>query len=154
MRHNIVPCALFNRPLKLWWKIQPFYAAASKGFTLIETIFVMILLSIAAVAIINLQGNVFFGQSDNRDLQIGIALMQECAEQVVAVRRKSGFNPVTTSTCSALGNYGGFSAPIITLTADNAGAACPTSGKCNQVVITLSKGGSSLTPVTLELVNY
>ena len=154
MRHNIAPCALFKVPFNLWWQIQPFYAATSKGFTLIETIVVMVLLSIAAVAIINLQGNVFNGQSGNKDLQVGVQLLQECAEQVIAVRRKSGLNAVTTATCSALGNYGGFGAPIITLTADNTGAACPTGGTCNQVVITLSKGGSSLTPVTLELVNY
>ena len=154
MKHTFASFPPFKKPHNNLWPVQSFHAVTSRGFTLIETIVVMVLLSIAAVAIINLQGNVFNGQSGNKDLQVGVQLLQECAEQVIAVRRKSGFNAVTTATCSALGNYGGFSAPIITLTADNAGAACPTSGTCNQVVITLSKGGSSLTPVTLELVNY
>lgn len=133
---------------------KSFHMVASSGFTLIETIIVMVILSIAAVAIINLQGNVFNGQSNNKDLQVGAQLLQECAEQVIAVRRKSGLNAVTTSTCNALGNYGGFGVPIITIAADNTGAVCPTGGTCNQVMITLSKGGSSLTPVTVELVNY
>ena len=143
----------FNQSQKLK-PLLAFSVLAAKGFTLIETVVVMVILGIAAVAIINLQGNVFYGQSNNKDLQVGAQLLQECAEQVIAVRRKSGLNAVTTSTCNALGNYGGFGVPLITITADNTGAACPTGGNCNQVMITLSKGGSSLTPVTIELVNY
>lgn len=126
----------------------------SQGFTFIETIVVMTLLGIAAVTIIKLQGTVFYGKSDNKDLQVGVMLMQECAEQVIAVRRNAGYTAVNTSTCSALGNYGGYTAPIVTVTADNTGTACPTGGTCNKVVITLSKDGSKLTPVTLELVDY
>lgn len=135
-------------------RIKPFQAATPKGFTLIETIVVIVILGFAAVAINSLQRNVFIGQTSNKDLQLGVQLLQECAEQIIAVRRKSGFNTVDTNTCSNLGNYGGFGAPIVTLTPDNTGAACPTGGTCNKAVITLSKGGSSLTPVTLELVNY
>ena len=154
MKHAFASFVPFKKAHNTARQLNAFSRFGSKGFTLIETIFVMVLLSIAAVAIINLQGNVFNGQSGNKDLQVGVQLLQECAEQVIAVRRKSGFNAVNTSTCSALGNYGGFGAPIVTLTSDNTGAACPSGGTCNKAVITLSKGGSSLTPVTLELVNY
>ena len=154
MKYTFAHFLPFKKPRNKMRLFKSFHMVASSGFTLVETIIVMVVLSIAAVAIINLQGNVFNGQSGNKDLQVGVQLLQECAEQIIAVRRKSGFNSVDTSTCSALGNYGGFGAPIITLTADNTGAACPTGGTCNKAVITLSKGGSSLTPVTLELVNY
>ena len=135
-------------------RARPCIFAHSSGFTLVESIIVLVVLAIAAVAIVSLQGHIFTGQSGNKDLQVGVQLLQECAEQVLAVRRQSGYAAVTTNTCSTLGNSGGFGAPSVTVTADNAGAACPSGGTCNKVVITLSKGGASLTPVTLELVSY
>lgn len=135
-------------------RVPRFNNINSQGFTFIETIVVMTLLGIAAATIIKLQGTVFYGKSDNKDLQVGVMLMQGCAEQVIAVRRNAGYTAVNTSTCSALGNYGGYTAPIVTVTADNTGTACPTGGTCNKVVITLSKDGSKLTPITLELVDY
>ena len=154
MRQSIASYFPFKIPHFNLRRVPRFNNAASQGFTLIETIVVMTLLGIAAVTIIKLQGTVFYGKSDNQDLQVGVMLMQECAEQVIAVRRNAGYTVVNTSTCSALGNYGGYSVPIVTVTADNTGSACPTGGTCNKVVITLSKNGSNLTPVTLELVNY
>ena len=126
----------------------------SKGFTLVESIIVLVVLSIAAAGIIAMQANMFTGQSVNKDLEVGVQLMQECAEQVLATRRQSGYAAVNTDTCSTLGNFGGFGAPSVTVTSDNAGAACPSGGTCNKVVISVSKGSSSLTPVTLELVSY
>ena len=126
--------------------------AGARGFTLIESLIVLVVLSIAAVAIVSMQSNIFSGQSTTKDVEIGAQLLQECAEQVLATRRRVGY--AATPDCSTLGNYGGFGTPSITVTADNAGAACPSGGTCKQVVITLSKGGASLTPVTLELVSY
>ena len=88
---------------------------------------------------------------------VGTHLMQECAEQVLATRQGTGtgtgYDSVTTSTCSSLGSYGGFSAPSVTVTADTS-AACPPGGTCKTVAISVSKSGSSLAPITLELVSY
>ena len=154
MRQTFAPNLSLKIPHYNIRRVQLFKNTVSQGFTLIETIFVMALLGIAAVTIIKLQGTVFYGKASNKDLQVGVLLMQECAEQVIAVRRNAGYSAVNTSTCNTLGNYGGFSVPIVTVTADNSGVACPTGGTCNKVVITLSKDGSNLTPVTLELVDY
>jgi len=123
--------------------------AANKGFTLIESLIVLVVLSIAAAAIITLQSNIFAGQADSKDLQVGVQLMQECAEQVLTTRQQSGY--ATTPNCSTLGNYGGFGAPSVTVTSIT-GGSCP--GTCKQVDITLTKNGASLTPVTLMLANY
>ena len=135
---------------------RPDRFAGSRGFTLVESIIVLVVLSIAAVAIISMQGNIFYGQSSNKDLQVGVQLMQECAEQVLATRRQSGYTAVNTDTCNTLGNLGGFGAPCVTVTSDNAGAACPSGGPCNKVEISVSKNNciTKLTPVTLELVSY
>ena len=131
---------------------RPRRFAASRGFTLIESILVVVLLGLAAATIISMQRNIFFSQDGNRDLEVGVQLMQECAEQILAIRRQSGY-PVDAGACSTLGNTGGFGAPSVTVNAD-AGAACPAGGTCSQVVISVSKTGASLTPVTLELVSY
>lgn len=132
---------------------HPHRFACSRGFTLVESIIVLVALSIAAVAIISMQGNIFYGQSGNKDIQVGLQLMQECAEQILAKRRQSGYASVDQNTCGTLGNYGGFGAPSVTITSD-ASAACPNGGTCKKVVISVSKTGASLTPVTLELVSY
>ncbi len=125
--------------------------AGSSGFTLIESVVVLVLLSIAATTIVSMQGNIFRGQASGKDLLAGVQLMQECAEHILAVRRQSGY--AVTPDCSSLGSYGGFSAPSVTVTADTS-AACPSGGTCKKVVISVSKDGSSLTPLTLELVSY
>jgi prepilin-type N-terminal cleavage/methylation domain-containing protein len=131
--------------------------ARSRGFTLIESIIVLAVLGIAAAGIASMQGNIFSGRSDNRLIEVGTQLMQECAEQVLATRQGTGtgtgYDSVTTSTCSSLGSYGGFSAPSVTVTADTS-AACPPGGTCKTVAISVSKSGSSLAPITLELVSY
>lgn len=131
---------------------SPKGVARSGGFTLIESILVMTILGISAVAIVSMQGNISFGQTGNADMQVGAQLMQECAEQILAVRRQTSYAAVTSTSCSSLGSYGGFS-PSVTVTTDT-GAACPSGATCETVVIAVSKTGTSLTPVTLELVSY
>lgn len=130
---------------------------AQKGFTLVETLMVMVVLGIAATIIISLQGNIFQGEAANKDMQIGAQLMHECAEQVLGVRRRSpslGYTAVTTSACSGLGNYGGFGTPVVTLINDSGSnvSAC-ASASCT-ATITVGKDGSNLTPITLRLIKY
>ncbi len=120
------------------------------GFTLVESIIVLVVLGIAAVGIISLQGRIFSGQSDIKNLQIGVQLMQECAEQVLATRRQSGY-----SAAPASGGCDGmvlpdYSAPSVTITDPYSSTGCPTDGTCKLVSIT--QGG--LTPITLLLVSY
>lgn len=129
--------------------------AAGKGFTLVETLIVMVVLGIGAVAIISLQGNIFSGQSANQTIQVGVQLMQECAEQILAKRRSVtngyGYSSIVESTvCSTLGNYGGIvGVPIVTATPDvgTAGTCTSASSTC---LVTITIAG--LTSITLQLV--
>jgi len=134
---------------------RPGRFAGSSGFTLIESIMVLVVLGIGAAAIVSLQASVFKGQSGNADLEVGVQLMQECAELVLAKRRQSGYTAVDTGTCSALVNVGGF-APGITLTADGVSGAASCAGNTTtcMVEVTASKGGASLKKITLQLLNY
>jgi type II secretory pathway pseudopilin PulG len=141
-----------------------------RGFTLVESIIVVGMLFLAAGAIISMQRNIFSGQSVNTGMQVGVQLMQECAEQILATRRSSssgaGYAAVTagsngTGTCGALGNYGGYGTPTVTVDPDTS-AACPTilgvQATCELVTITVSKTGfttdTGLTPLILLLVSY
>jgi hypothetical protein len=51
---------------------------------------VLAVLGIAAAGIASIQGNIFSGRSDNRLIEVGTHLMQECAEQVLATRQRTG----------------------------------------------------------------
>lgn len=132
---------------------SPYGLAGSRGYTLVESIIVLVVLSIAAVGIISMQANIFKGRSDNRNIEVGVQLMQECAEQILATRQHLGYANVNANTCDTLGNYGVFDGRSVNVTPDNAGV-CPSGGTCKKVVIYVSKAGVNLTPVTLELVSY
>ena len=129
---------------------RPRRFAACKGFTLVESIMVLVTLGIAAAAIVSLQGNILHGQSGNKDLQVGVQLMQECAEQILSTRRQSGYSAVTTSSCSGVGALGAYSAPSVAITDPYSGTGCPSGGTCKLVAISQS----TLTPITLLLVSY
>jgi prepilin-type N-terminal cleavage/methylation domain-containing protein len=137
---------------------RPHRFAGSRGFTLVESIIVLVALSIAAATIISMQGNIFFGQSANKDLEVGVQLMQECAEQILATRRQSGYTAVNTGTCNVTTITadipGGFRAPSVDLkdASDTTIATCASS-TCT-ATISISKGSAKLAAVTLRLVNY
>lgn len=134
------------------------------GFTLLELLMVMVLLGVAAVAIASLSAHLFSGQSASRDLVVGTQLLQECAEQVLAVRRNKGYTAVTTSACSGLNlspdNLGGFGVPSVALAvtgdpgAPSPVTACTSASSFCTVTVSVGKDGTSLAPVVFRLANY
>ncbi len=140
--------------------LGPARSAAGNGFTLVETLMVMVVLGIAAVTVAKLSGNLFSGQTANSNVVVGVQLMQECAEKVLTIRRKTGYTFVTTSACSNPGNYGVFGLPTVTLalTGDPSPpspiTACTAASTSCLVTITIATGGSNMTAITLNLANY
>jgi hypothetical protein len=127
-------------------------------------------MGIAAAGIISMQGTVFQGQAVNKDIQVGVQLMQECAELILAKRRAAGYGDAslaagTSTACSGI-TLTGYSSPTVTITAGSAIpaggsagspttiSACPssTASSCKLVSIKQQQGG--LTPITLMLVSY
>lgn len=131
----------------------------ARGFTLVELIIAMVVLGTATVAIVSLHGGVLRGQSDNMDILVGAQLLQECTEKVLATRRRAtnGYvSVVSSANCGGLAGLSGFDAPSVNVTdVDNStNAACPIGAACKLVVISVTKGGDSLAPARLLLVNY
>ena len=128
----------------------------SSGFTLVETLIVVVLLAIVAAGVGAIQGRIFTSQSAIKDLQVGARLMQECAEQVLAVRRHTpdGYAALETgfgaNSCGGVNALAGFSVPSVTFTDPYSGAGCPAGGICKLATITQN----GMTPVTLLLVDY
>ena len=130
-------------------------ARHARGFSLIELIAIIVLVSVAAVGILSVMGNVVTTFDDNQDIQTAAQLAQECSEFVMAFRRSSlpaqGYaniaNGVNTGICNAFTGIAGFGTPpaVVNVTAHTSAslAACPaTATECKQVVVTVSKGGT------------
>lgn len=138
----------------------------SRGFTLIELVAIIVLLSVAGTAILSLFGNVSRSLDENQDTQTGIQLVQECAEYIMAFRRSTdptrGYAGVAIGVNTGLCNgaftaVSGFtSAPQVDVVGHNSGslAACPSAAanSCKQVDVRINKGGQVMAQATLMLV--
>lgn len=132
--------------------------AASRGFTLVESIIVLVVLGIAAAAIISLQGNIFRGKADNQSIQTGVQMMQACAEKILALKRTSGYSALASNNCTEMTNAGYVgTATYPSFSAVNYvdGSLCvlntasPADSNCHLVTITLD----NLKSMSLLLVN-
>lgn len=136
--------------------MSPRQIQTSRGFTLIESVVALLLLSIISLGLISFNRNLFLNSSYSRDMQMGNQLLQACLDQVMAQRRKTGgFD--ATYTCAAPQNtaYGfkiTYPSPLPVFC-----TSVYTSANCKQVNIQVirSSDNSGLTaPVTLLFVNY
>lgn len=123
--------------------------ATTRGFTLIELIISMVLLSIAATTVVMLSGNIFRGLQENRDTLIRSQLMQECFESLLAKGRKDFNDPVLKDTKSAndfcktllpLGDYPAATVSDLKVGQHSEINACPyvppATQKCKLITIT------------------
>jgi prepilin-type N-terminal cleavage/methylation domain-containing protein len=127
-----------------------------RGFTLFETIIVLVLVGTAAVGLIAMQGSLFKNRTAIDDMQVRVGLMQGCAEQVLAIRRYAGDGYAAVDTtlpafasCGGLSAFGSFAVPRVDITDPYTGPACPANGICKTVSISLD----DMTPLTLMLVD-
>lgn len=140
-----------------------------RGFTLVETIIVMVVTAIAAVTIAIMSGNIFNSQNENKNLQIGLKLMQECAEHVLAQRRAAASLSAFAPDCATLPalptdlTNRGFAKAVAAYSTTPAGnpytgAGCPVisgvTAACKLVTVTVAMpaGLGNINPLTLLLV--
>jgi prepilin-type N-terminal cleavage/methylation domain-containing protein len=129
-------------------------AGAQTGFTLIELLLVIVVITVASVPLFTLFTHAATSLLSNEDIQTAAQLAQEKAEDILGQRRNEDFASVATGTFSEPGVYNGFNRSTVITQATSAPSACPTGIVCDEVVISVDKGGAVLAEVTLLLVDY
>ena len=123
------------------------------GFTLIELVLVIVMLSIASVGLVALFGQLTSSLAVNNDTQTAAQQAQECAEYLLSVRRRAGYNLGGIADCSALPALNGFGPPAVSVANPYTGPACPGSANCKLLTIKALYGSAGST-VTLLLTEY
>lgn len=125
----------------------------ARGLTLIEAVLVIVILSIASVAVLTQFSQAARAWFVDEDLQTASQLAQERAEGILATRRNGTFADVavgvTNDTLTA--PYAAFARTVTVTT--YAGAPCPAVN-CRQVVVGVSRGGTLLADITFLLAEY
>lgn len=122
------------------------------GFSLVELVMVIVILSVAAVAILGRFTQVSSSLSLNENIQTAGQLVQEKAEQILAEARSGQFSSIVTTPAQNLtGNYAGYTRSVTV--SGYAGAGCPSGASCKQLVVDAGRGGSKDAEVALLLVN-
>jgi type II secretory pathway pseudopilin PulG len=146
------------RPTQIQLRTDGARRRLQRGFTLLETILVIGMLTLVSLGILSMQPQVFKTQTNGRDQFVGFELMRACAERLLAVRRATGFGSVTSSLCNGMGGVGGFASnPTVTLADANANSITTCSSATCTATIIVAKSvapAATLTPITLRLSAY
>lgn len=129
-------------------------AGGQAGFTLIELVLVIVMITVASVPLFSLFTQATSSLLSNEDLQAAVQLAQEKAEGVLAQRRNQGFASIATGTTPEAGVYNGFNRTTVITRPSPAPAGCPGGSICNDVVVQVDKGGPVLAEIRLLLVDY
>ena len=127
-----------------------------QGFTLLEMIAVIVILSVAAVPISGLFSKASVSMLNNQDIQTATQLAQEQAELILGRRRNQGFAAIVPGTYPEVlaGNYAGFNRTTTITQPLTPPAGCPAGALCDLVTISVDTGSSALSTISFVLVNY
>ena len=115
----------------------------TKGFTLLELIAVIVVISVGLAGLARMWGNADVAIFTGEEMQKTAQYAQECAEIVLGTRRDLGFNTLTTTLCDPAPT--GYTRTI-TLSSNYTGtttSACPNGATCRDATVTASKGSAS-----------
>ena len=129
------------------------------GFTLIELVAVIVVLSIAAAIFATGFAQLPRPLGVDEEAQTAAQLAQECGEHIVAFRRDSdpsrGYDNIPTGTgiaiCDVLTALPAGYTRTVDVTNTSGIAPCPSSAACKQAVVTAS-GGAYSSRITFLLV--
>jgi len=129
---------------------------SQNGFTLIEMVLVIIIISLASVPLFGMFSQAASSLLVNEKSQTAAQLAQEQAEYLLAVRRNQDFlaAELAGNTSEVLnGNYSGYTRSTI-ITQPPVGPGCPAGASCKEVIISVDEGGSTYAEVIFLLVDY
>jgi len=129
---------------------------SQNGFTLIEMVLVIIIISVASVPLFGLFSRAASSLLINEKTQTAVQLVQERAEFLLAIRRNQDFSAaelsgVTTEVLS--GNFSGYNRSTV-ITQPPSGPGCPGGADCKEVTISVDEGATTYAEVTFLLVSY
>ena len=126
------------------------------GFTLIELVLVIIIISIAAVPLFGMFSQAASSLLINEKTQTAVQLAQEHAEYLLAIRRNQDFNATQLSGSSSEALSGNFSSynRFTVITPAPGGPGCPGGASCKEVTISVDEGATTYAEVTFLLVEY
>lgn len=126
------------------------------GFSLIELLVIMVLISIGLLGLSRLTGNLGKAAFRTGNLQTMSQYAQECAERVISTRRDAGFaSPLLTSTLcdpSPASHIRTLSLPASYIGTTST-SACPLGATCRDVTVTVCAGSVSPCPATVQSAN-
>ena len=124
----------------------------AQGFTLIELVVVMLIISGGLLGITSLFSNSVKSLSTNEDLQFAAQAAQQCAERVLALRRNTSqftVSSISSTLCNAPADAFTRTLAVAPLTAASAPEPCLTGSTCSMVTVTVNK---TATPALYSLV--
>jgi prepilin-type N-terminal cleavage/methylation domain-containing protein len=129
---------------------------SQNGFTLIEMVLVIVIISVASVPLFGLFSRAASSLLINERTQTAAQLAQEHAEFLLAIRRNQDFDAaelLSDTTEILSGNYAGYSRSTV-ITQPPSVPGCPLGASCKEVVVSVDEGGSTYADVTFLLVDY
>lgn len=131
------------------------------GFTLIELVIVMIVISVGILGLTAVFSNTSRSLSANETLLRAAQYAQECAERAIATRRDFGFDWFATNTFSCGTNPSGFTSAVsVGNTYSGTGISpdpCPSGvNNCRNIGVTVTStaNASVSSSITIMLANY
>lgn len=138
------------------------------GFTLIELVIVMLVISFGLLGLTSLFSGSATSLTTNETLQQATQYAQECAEKLIATRRSNGFTQFTANGPFSCGSNpsgftrlpndssldtGGTYTGVAGTCNSNTPCPCPVGVLCRDIPITVTSGSLSAS-ITVMLVDY
>lgn len=135
----------------------------SAGFTLLELVAVMVMVSVAMLGVARLWGNANSSLEQAAAAQLLSRYAQECAERVIQTRKDYGFTStlINSTMCNPAPDSHIRTVTVPAISTGTATTACPSGIACRDVVIKVCAASGSSCPstavtasVTVMLVSY
>lgn len=134
------------------------------GFTLLELVAVMAMVSVAMLGTARLWGNANGSLRKAADAQLLSRYVQECAERVIQTRKDFGFTStlINSTICDPAPASHIRTVTVLATSIGSATTACPSGAVCRDIVVKVCAGTSGAScpstavtaSVTLMLVSY
>lgn len=124
-----------------------------RGFTLLEVILAIVLMSVASVSLVSIFGQLGRSLSITEDARSAAQMAEECGEYLLGLRRAQGYTMAGVVDCSALGDFNGVAPAAVVLTDPYSGPACPGAASCKHFQVSAGFGDAGA-QIQLVVVDY